>query len=143
MRNGLQSHQMRHQQEGSMRSFSSRMRLVVAILFAGTLAASPALAQKPDWAGGDKKGAGQKAKATHGQKEDKGNQKRGHDDNGEADHGKSHDRGEKREHSYFTVQHRDSLHEYFSGQFRKSKGDCPPGLAKKRNGCLPPGQAKK
>lgn len=106
-----------------MHYVSLRMRLALVLLVTGILAASPALAEKPPWAGG-KKGEGQKKEM----QEEKG----------------GGDRGEsmgKREHRYFTVEHQGSIHDYFADQFRR--GNCPPGLAKKRNGCMPPGLAKK
>lgn len=109
-----------------MHSFSARLRLALFVIAACLLAANPALAEKPPWAGG------KKDKEIAEKQEERGNGK-----------GKSDNKGGKGEHRYFTSQHRDSLHAYFSEQFRAGKGDCPPGLAKKRNGCLPPGQAKK
>lgn len=122
-----------------MHFWSSRMRLALIILVAGILAASPALAEKPPWAGG-KNGGGQKNNGSYEKQEGKGNgghkgKSGGREDN---DRGKA---GERKEHRYFTEQHNSSIHDYFADEFRK--GNCPPGLAKKRNGCLPPGQAKK
>lgn len=106
-----------------MRYFSSRMRVALVAIVAGLLAASPALAEKPDWVGG-KKGGPSKGKG---------------DRKGESlDRGKSHGPGERR---VFTVQQHDAIHAYFADEFRR--GNCPPGLAKKRNGCMPPGLAKK
>ena len=87
------------------------------LLFVGFLAAAPALADPPPWAGGGKK------------------------------HGKGHDRDSRehrdydREGAHFSDRHRMVIREYYGGQFRGGK--CPPGLAKKHNGCMPPGQAKK
>lgn len=94
---------------------------MLALLFAGMLAAGPALADKPEWAGGGKSG--------------KQEQQR------EGDQG--HDKGDKRRNGdgHFDDHQRTLAHDYFSGQFRQ--GRCPPGLAKKHNGCMPPGQAKK
>lgn len=89
------------------------MRIATAFVLALTLAAAPALADKPEWAGGGK------------DKKEKRHESRG---------GASA--------SQFTDQHRRILAEYYGGQPYAGK-KCPPGLAKKNNGCMPPGQAKK
>lgn len=93
---------------------------IFALVFAGMIAAGPALAEKPSWAG-DKRGKQeqQKGKAVAPQ-------------NGGAS-GISVS-------VHFGDRQRAAVHEYFSGQFRA--GRCPPGLAKKNNGCMPPGLAK-
>ena len=93
---------------------SNRARALVFGLIAA-LAASPVLADKPEWAG---KGKG------HDRHEDR-------DDQGDK-HGKKH----------FSEQHRVAVHDYYVREFESGHG-CPPGLAKKHNGCMPPGQAKK
>ena len=86
------------------------------------LAAAPALADKPEWAG---KGKGHDKSEWH----DKG---KGHGKGGDDDrHGERH----------FGDQQKVVVHEYYGESFRS--GRCPPGLAKKHNGCMPPGQAKK
>jgi hypothetical protein len=93
--------------------------IVVSALFA----ASPALAEKPEWAGKGK----------------------GHDKSEWRGKGKGHNRGgdEARDHRgrHFGEEQRVVVHEYYGERFRL--GHCPPGLAKKNNGCMPPGQAKK
>lgn len=94
---------------------------VLAFLAAGMLAAAPAVADKPAWAGGGDK------------QEKKG---KGHRDKG-ADREYRGQRGG----NHFTDRHRVVIQEYYAGEFRG--GRCPPGLAKKNNGCMPPGQAKK
>jgi Ni/Co efflux regulator RcnB len=100
---------------------------MLAILFAGILATGPALADKPEWVGGDKSG--------------KHEQKR--DDRQRQDNGRDarHDEREGDKRAHFGDREREIGHEYFAEQFRK--GRCPPGLAKKHNGCQPPGQARK
>lgn len=96
----------------------------LVILAVGMLAAAPALADKPEWAGGQK--------AKHEQ-EDRRSGDEGHD---------RREHEEKREGRWhFSEQNREYLHEYYGKQFRR--GHCPPGLAKKHNGCMPPGQARK
>ena len=92
------------------------MKFAVALVVGGVLAAGPALAEKPSWAGSGK-GGSQK-----GAKRDKGDRS-------------------GRERRHFQDQHRVAVREHYTEQFRG--GHCPPGLAKKRNGCMPPGQAKK
>lgn len=92
----------------------------LALVFAGILATSPALAEKPSWAGGGKS-----------EKHQRGGQQ-----------GQEREHGDRREAGrHFDDHHRAVVHDYFEGQ--SHAGRCPPGLAKKHNGCLPPGQAKK
>jgi Ni/Co efflux regulator RcnB len=79
------------------------------------LAAAPALADKPAWAGNK-----------HDDKHQNGNAQQE-----QSRHGGGH----------FTQHHREVIHQYYGESFRGGK--CPPGLAKKSNGCMPPGQAKK
>lgn len=102
-----------------MRSVGLKMRCAMALVVGAILAAGPAMAEKPDWAGSGKggKGAAQKGAQKDG----------GYRSAGESRH--------------FADQHRVVVREYYTEQFRG--GHCPPGLAKKRNGCMPPGQAKK
>lgn len=103
-----------------------------ALTFALTvvLAAGPALADKPSWAG-EKGGKGHKDKDEHREAQ------RGQDvDRGDRGQGRKVSRVE-----HFNDPHRGYVREYYDGQFRA--GRCPPGLAKKHNGCMPPGQAKK
>lgn len=95
----------------------------LVVIVAGMLAAAPALADKPEWAGGHK---GDKH-----EREDR--------DGGRQEHARRDD-GEREGRGHFSERNREYVREYYAGQFRK--GHCPPGLAKKHNGCLPPGQAK-
>ncbi|MBI4988144.1 MAG: RcnB family protein [Rhodocyclales bacterium] len=90
--------------------------IVASLALSALLAATPTLADKPDWAGGGK-GKGKK-----------------HEERVEQHGGQSASR--------FTDQHRHLIAEYYGGQSHPGK-KCPPGLAKKNNGCMPPGQAKK
>jgi len=101
----------------------------LALLIAGILAAGPALADKPAWAGGDDK---QDKKEKH----EKG---QGRDRDKASDHDK--DRQGRTGDGHFIDRHRVVVREYYGERFRAGK--CPPGLAKKHNGCMPPGQAKK
>jgi hypothetical protein len=94
----------------------------LALAIAGLLAAGPAFAGKPAWAG------------------------KGWDwEQGEKGKGKSRDRDyeqrDVRGGGHFIDRHRVVVHEYYVKEH--GRGFCPPGLAKKRNGCMPPGQAKK
>ena len=98
------------------------MRHIYAIVIGALLAAPPALADKPEWAG---KGKG------HDKSEWRGKGK-GHE-------GRDH-RGE-RGGRHFGEEQRVIVYDYYGESFRS--GRCPPGLAKKNNGCMPPGQAKK
>jgi Ni/Co efflux regulator RcnB len=103
---------------------ASRLKTKFALLvIGGLLSAGPAMADKPEWAGGKGKGKGnQHERGEGGDKHDKKDKHSG-----------------KRKH--FEERHSTVVHEYYGEQFRG--GRCPPGLAKKNNGCMPPGQAKK
>jgi len=103
-----------------MKKIALRAGYASALVVAVMLAAGPALADKPAWAGG-------------GDKQD--NKGKGH-----RDKGGDSNRG-RRGGDHFTDRHRVVIQEYYSSEFRG--GHCPPGLAKKNNGCMPPGQAKK
>lgn len=100
-----------------------------ALLFAGMLAGSPALADKPEGKG---KGKGHE----RNERADNRQGSRG-DDLGNRDGA----RLVPREGVYFADRHRVLVRDYHGEEFRR--GFCPPGLAKKNNGCMPPGQAKK
>ncbi len=101
-------------------------RLLVLALSAA-LACTPALAEKPEWAGG-------KDKHEHKHKDkDKGK-------GGKHAHKGKH-RDDVKVGAYFSDDQRQRARAYYTGQVEA--GRCPPGLAKKNNGCLPPGQAKK
>lgn len=115
--------------------FPTKYKLVY--MFAAMLAASPAMAGKPSWAGGSKP--------------DKHRQDEQHDyrpsdrrDYGDRDHGDRHykdkDRSSYSGGRFFIDRQRTAIRDYYLDQYRR--GHCPPGLAKKRNGCMPPGQAK-
>lgn len=115
-----------------MRCLSLPMKLVLVSVFAGTLAASPALADQPSRGGGGG-GGYQKPHGTSERYEGKGNRERGNsNDRRDLDDGGR---------PHFNEQQRISIQEYFADQHRR--GRCPPGLAKKDNGCTPPGHAKR
>ena len=97
----------------------------LALLLAGLLATTGALAEKPDWAGGGKSGKG---KQNEKMQERPGNETQAKGDKGHVG-------------GHFGDAQRTVVHNYYSEQYRA--GRCPPGLAKKNNGCMPPGQARK
>ena len=105
-----------------MKRISMRTNCVLALAVAGILAAAPALAEKPSWAGA---GKGEKSGQAAG--DERSSHHRGGPATGTSEH--------------FADRHRSAANEYYGEQFRS--GRCPPGLAKKHNGCMPPGQAKK
>lgn len=109
-----------------MKRIGLHMSYALALLITGILAAGPAAADQPAWAGGGDK------------KEEKGKGQVRDRDNGSA---RAPERGGPKGVSHFDDKHRVVIHDYYVGQFQT--GRCPPGLAKKRNGCMPPGQAKK
>lgn len=127
------------------------IRNAVVLLLAAALAAGPALAEKPDWAGGGGGGKGKDKGEKHqmvDKREGKGG-KGGKADKHVAKAEKKDGRGkgggaprEARVGAYFTDGDRGAVRTYYSQHYGGGKG-CPPGLAKKNNGCLPPGQAKK
>ena len=97
-----------------------------ALALAAILAASPALADKPSWAGHGKNGA-------WGQDEDQG---------GGRERDRHEERPERREHGDFRFddRRRVAIRDYYAHEYRR--GHCPPGLDKKHNGCMPPGLAR-
>jgi Ni/Co efflux regulator RcnB len=97
-------------------------RIAAGIACAMLLSATPALADKPSWAGEGKPDK-------HGHKHEQRDKRK----DGREEH--------RRSEVYFGDRHRLVIRDYYAGEFRS--GHCPPGLAKKGNGCLPPGQAKK
>ncbi len=95
---------------------------LLALVLAGLLPATGALAEKPEWAGGKDK------------------QEHKHKDKGEKHGNKGKHRDELKVGGYFNEDHRHRARAYYTQQY---SGHCPPGLAKKNNGCMPPGQARK
>ncbi|MDB5897929.1 MAG: hypothetical protein JWP22_744 [Ramlibacter sp.] len=92
---------------------------LLALLFAGLLAAAPALA-KGGHDGDD-----------HGNKHGKHGHKEKHE---------KHEKHGPRHGAYFDQRNRDVVYRYYAVHPMKP---CPPGLARKHNGCMPPGQAQK
>jgi hypothetical protein len=106
----------------SFRSTSAALAISAGLL-AGSLSlfTTPALADKPEWAGKEK---------------------------GRSGHGKADDRQEESRRDRrgnvefrFDDDKRRVAHDWYREQY--GSGRCPPGLSKKNNGCLPPGQARK
>lgn len=94
----------------------SLVLLTVLVALPGT----PALADKPDWAGG-------KGREGRENRDDRVERDR------RGDAALSVTIG-------FSSAERGAIEAFYREQAREGK--CPPGLAKKNNGCLPPGQAK-
>ncbi len=118
-----------------------------ALMLSAALAAVPAYAEKPEWAGGGGKGK-DKAEKHEGKGHGHGNSKHEakayekaekHEAKARA---KEHKREDVRVGAYFNDQQRSTVRSYYSTHYGGAKS-CPPGLAKKNNGCMPPGQAKK
>lgn len=101
----------------------------VAFLVAAVLATGTAWADKPEWAGSDKRPKQHKNK-----KSDRDERRDQHSDRDRSDRHASAG-------GHFADRQRVVVHEYYDQRMRTGK--CPPGLAKKNNGCKPPGQAKK
>lgn len=97
-------------------------KFALILVMAGLFAASPAFADKPEWAGGDKQG---KNTQEWRKPAPKG-----------GDKGQSIEKNR-----HFDDRQRNVINDYYADSYRS--GHCPPGLAKKHNGCQPPGQAKK
>ena len=118
-----------------MSNYASSIRRALAFAIAATLAASPALADKPSGAR-EKNGRGERHESREARDAPHGNER-------ERGSGESRERqGQSGKHAgHFDDRHRGAVRDYYDG--RKKAGHCPPGLAKKHNGCMPPGQAKK
>ncbi|WP_332738294.1 hypothetical protein [Hydrogenophaga sp.] len=105
------------------------------------LSASPALAEKPDHAGGGKPDKWEKSdrggKSSKGARDDQPR----HTQQGSGDRSSTNVAVQINIGGYFQDSQRVAVREYYEPRFRA--GNCPPGLAKKNNGCMPPGQAKK
>ena len=99
-----------------MKKITVMKNCILALVIALALAvSSPALADKPSWAGSKAKGG------KHGQKNSKSSN--------------------VNVTVHFGNQQRTVIRNYYTELYRS--GHCPPGLAKKNNRCMPPGQAKK
>jgi Ni/Co efflux regulator RcnB len=113
-----------------MRTYGKSSLNLCVLALGALLAAAPAIADKPSWAGGGNDGK-------HGNKHSERDDDRG--DN-RSDRHRDDRQGGSIEFR-FGDDNRRIVNDYYGTQFRA--GNCPPGLAKKNNGCLPPGQAKK
>ena len=114
-----------------MQQITLQKNRILALAIAGILAtAAPAMAEKPSWTGGGKKGD------KHEQKD-----KRGSQEDYERHHDYRDGDSTRRSTVYFGEHHRTVIKNYYTEQYRS--GHCPPGLAKKNNGCMPPGHAKR
>ncbi len=115
-----------------MKSTHLKLKCALALVVGGILAAGPALADKPAWAGGGKGG-----------REDRNDRREEPRTERHDDARPRGDRGvpARVNRDHFEDRHRVLVRDYYGAQFRG--GRCPPGLAKKHNGCMPPGQAKK
>lgn len=108
-----------------MKTTHIKISRLLALLVAGLLAGTGAMAEKPDWAGNGKRGKSQQNQERRGESS--------------SDRQESRDRNEARD-RHFGDDQRNVVRSYYSEQYRV--GRCPPGLAKKHNGCQPPGQAR-
>jgi hypothetical protein len=106
------------------------IRNALTLLLTASLAAGPAFAEKPEWAG-----QGGKGKNKHEAKAEKA-------DKGGGSKAKGGPAAEVKVGAYFSDKDRSTVRTYYGQHYGGGKA-CPPGLAKKNNGCLPPGQAKK
>jgi hypothetical protein len=121
--------------------------LAIWILALLMLAATPAVAGKPSWAGKPDKDQGyEQGKNQYNRQSGAPAQdfKKGPDSKGDLQ-GRPSDRQPQRDaqqyRGFFSGRDRSPVDRYYGERFRKGK--CPPGLLKKGNGCMPPGQAKK
>lgn len=116
-------------------------KTTLALAIAGMLAISPAMAEKPSWAGGGK--ADRNEQRSDNRDNAKGERRDGDRDGAKSER-RDNDRNSARDgegNHRFEDRHRVAIHDYYDHEYRA--GRCPPGLAKKHNGCLPPGQARK
>ena len=107
---------------------------MLPLLMAAFLAAGPALADKPAWAGGDKGAKHERKDKGEGPRDDMRHSPATRGEHGEKGGGVSVT-------VFFGDRHRTVVRDHYGRQVRG--GQCPPGLARKGNGCMPPGQAKK
>lgn len=114
-----------------MKPVAQRMNPALALAIGVILAAGPALAEKPSWAG---KGGNNQHREQKGERRDNG-----------GSPGRDRNRAAPEQRRHFEDQHRVAVRQYFGEHYGEQYGGrrCPPGLAKKHNGCMPPGQAKK
>jgi Ni/Co efflux regulator RcnB len=122
-------------------AYLSRTLLGLAITL---FAAAPALAERPDRAGGGPGGGKyeQRDKGRGDSYQERGGREARGDDRRYRDERDGRD-GRAPSVSvnfHFGDAHRAAARDYYRSEF--SRGACPPGLAKKNNGCMPPGQAK-
>ena len=101
-----------------MKRLSILQGSILAVAAAGMLAAGPAFADRPSWAGGR--------------------------NDQEYDHGHGHGH-EKEQHSRYERRFNDhgrtAVREYFAQHYRS--GRCPPGLERKREGCVSPRRSRR
>ena len=114
---------------------------VCALALSGLLAAGPALADKPDWAGKEKHKSEKSRDKSDKRDKREYREERRDDRRDDRRSDRRDDRDDRRADRYFSDRHRTVVHTYYVREYRS--GRCPPGLAKKRNGCVPPGVAKK
>jgi Ni/Co efflux regulator RcnB len=110
---------------------------------AAGLCLAPAMAEKPDHAGGGKHDKWEKSERG-GKDKDKGKgdrDDRRYGTQGTGDRSSTNVAVQINIGGYFQDSQRVAVRDYYEPRFRA--GNCPPGLAKKNNGCMPPGQAKK
>lgn len=115
-----------------MKNINTKNNYAFALIIGALLAAGPAMAEKPSWAGEGKGG-----KDDRTERNDQKGERR--DDGRKSQHRGDGASSGKRKH--FEDRHQVIVRDYFATDFKG--GRCPPGLAKKNNGCMPPGQAKK
>jgi Ni/Co efflux regulator RcnB len=120
-----------------MTAFKTIQR-ALPLLVAAFMLASPAIAEKPEHAGGKGKG-GDKQEQKADKRADKQRDKAEQRADKRAD---KRERQEIKHGGYFKDEHRDHVRQYYTSYYTEKKR-CPPGLAKKNNGCMPPGQARK
>ena len=116
-----------------MKPDARKLKSALVLLIAGIVAAGPAMADKPSWAGHDNGGRDKRMDSRDEQRGERRNEQ----DRSRAGDGR-HGGGERR---HFETQHQVLVRDYYGEQFRG--GRCPPGLEKRHNGCMPPGQARK
>jgi hypothetical protein len=129
--------------------------LMVAVIAAVLTATTPALADKPSWAGNspgglgrqDYRGQDKRAVADmgrHGRDYDRHDRNHPKKDQGDWRRAPRYDDRSRSRYSggrYFADNHRTIIHNYYYDHYRSRR--CPPGLVKKGPGCVPPGYARR
>jgi len=116
---------------------------ILGLAIAALFAAAPALAEKPDWAGGGHGNKQEEKADKHAEKQaEKFEKKLDKQEHKAFKQARKQEREDIKVGTYFNDHQRQLARAYYVQQYGDGRR-CPPGLARKNNGCMPPGQARK